>query len=386
MPLSADSAPSLRLTSALPEWAADTSRRIEPQKRRCVIGVLPGEGVGPEVTAIATDLLRQVAALWDLDFEIRLGGAIGTAAERAHGQPLTAEVVSFCEAIFADDGAILCGPGGGRFVYDLRARFDLFCKFTPVRPLPALRDTGVLRPDAVADVDLVVVRENASGLYFGEGRRTPDAATHSFCYRREEISRIVAVAIRLAQRRRRQLTLVVKQAAVREVSELWREIFDELTREQALDLSCLEVDNANYQIIANARAFDVVLAPNLFGDILSDGAALLLGSRGMSFSGNFGAPGVAVYQTGHGAAHDLAGQDRANPIGQILSATLLLRESFGLEAPAAALEAAVAKTLGAGLRTADIAAPGRPVVGTREMGRAIAGALERETAPVPITA
>lgn len=376
--------PPARLTAALPGWTNDAARPNGPDARRFVIGVLPGEGVGPEGTAIATEVLRVVASRWDLDFDIRLGGVIGMAAERAHGLPLTAQVVGFCESIFADAGAILCGPGGGRFVYDLRARFDLFCKFTPVRPLPALSDAGVLRPEAVAGVDLIVVRENASGVYFGEGRRTPETATHTFRYHREEVRRIVAVAIRLAQQRRRKLALVVKPAAVREVSELWRDVFDELTRGQALDLSCLEVDNANYQLIANARAFDVVVAPNLFGDILSDGAALLLGSRGMSYSGNFGAPGIAVYQTGHGAAHDLAGQDVANPIGQILSAALLLRESFGLDAPAAAIEAAVARTLAAGLRTADIAAAGLPAVGTREMGRAIAAALERDVAAVPL--
>lgn len=349
---------------------------------RFIIGVLEGEGVGPDLISVVLELLQIAARRWQLDFDIRYGSAIGTVAEKKHGAALTDEVVKFCESIFSAGGAVLCGPGGSRFVYDLRARFDLFCKFTPIRPMPSLEDTGVLKASAIHGVDMVVVRENVSGLYFNEGHLSESEATHTFRYCSKDVRRIIKVAIQLAQQRRQRLTLAVKPAAIKAVSQLWMNAFEELTAGQGLTTSVLEIDNASYQIIAAAESFDVVVAPNMFGDILSDGAALLLSSRGMSYSGNFSPTGAAVYQTGHGAAYDLAGKDIANPVGQILSATFMLRESFGLHEPAAAIEVAVEQTLAAGIRTADIAAAGSRVVSTRDMGRYIASALEGETAQV----
>lgn len=370
------------LSSALPGSENGPVPLHRPDQDRFLIGVLEGEGVGPDLIAVVLDLLQLAGQRWQLDFDIRFGSAIGTVAEKKHGAALTADVVSFCKSIFSDCGAVLCGPGGSRFVYDLRARFDLFCKFTPVRPMPSLEDAGVLKSSAVHGVDMVVVRENVSGLYFNEGLLSDSEATHTFCYRSEDVRRIVNVAIQLSKQRRQRLTLAVKPAAIKAVSQLWMDIFEELTADQGLATSILEIDNASYQIIAAAESFDVVVAPNMFGDILSDGAALLLSSRGMSYSGNFSPTGDAVYQTGHGAAYDLAGKDKANPIGQILSATFMLRESFGLHEPAAAIEAAVEQTLAAGIRTADIAAPGSRVVSTREMGSYIASALDGEIARV----
>jgi len=304
-------------------------------------------------------------------------------SEKESGEALTQDVSGFCESVFADGGVLLCGAGGGRFVYELRKHFDLFCKFTPVRPIAALRDTGVLRPEAIEGVDMVIVRENVSGLYFSEGNLTRDGATHTFCYSRDAVQRIVEVAVRLAQQRRGRLTCVVKMAAVVEASLLWVDVFNELTAGKGLDCNILEVDNTNYQIIAAARDFDVLVAPNMFGDILSDGSALLLGSRGMSFSGNYTATDNAVYQTAHGAAYDLEGSDKANPIGQILSASMMLRESFGLFEPAAAIEAAVERVLGTGTRTVDIASAGSRIVGTREMGHLITADLNRALAQGP---
>jgi len=372
----------LKLSSALTGSAETMTPGHTSIKNRFVIGVLPGEGVGPELISVVVDLLQVVAHRWRLDFDIRTGSAIGTTAEKKHGAALTHQVIDFCESLFADGGALLCGPGGSRFVYDLRARFDLFCKFTPVRPITALQDTGVLKAAAVKAVDIVVVRENVSGLYFNEGHMSPDEATHTFRYSSKDVRRILQVAIRLAQQRRGRLALVVKPAAVKAVSQLWMEIFNDLTAGLGLATTILEVDNANYQIIAAASSFDVLVAPNMFGDILSDGASLLLGSRGMSFSGNFSSSGAAVYQTGHGAAYDLAGNDTANPIGQIMSAVFMLRESFGLIEQAAAIEAAVEQTLAAGIRTVDIAAPGSRIVSTQEMGMHIAAALEGGLAQV----
>ena len=272
-----------------------------PDTNRFVIGVLPGEGVGSELISVVRDLLHVVARHWQLDFEFRTGSAIGTEAEKDHGVALTQEVIDFCESLFADGGALLCGPGGSRFVYDLRARFDLFCKITPIQPIAALQDTGVLKPAAVESVDMLVVRENVGGLYFDQGQLSEDGATHSFRYSNKDVQRILEVAIRLAQLRRGRLALAVKPGAVKAVSQLWMDAFEGLTSGQGLSTTVLEIDNAAYQIIAAAPEFDVVVAPNMFGDILSDGAALLLSSRGLSFSGNFASSGAAVYQTGHGA-------------------------------------------------------------------------------------
>lgn len=362
-----------RLTDALPGWRGRSSSAR-------VIGILPGEGIGPEVLAVADDVLRAVSRRHGLDLDVRLGGPIGTSAEKTCGKPLSAEVEAFCASIFAAGGALLCGPGGSRFVYDLRARFGLFCKLIPVRPLAVLDDTGALRPAARADVDLVIVRENVSGCYFGKASRNVlpegEEVCHTFRHRSDVVRRLVTVAAELAQRRRGGLTLVVKPSGLPEVSQLWQEQFHRAVKGRALATRILEVDNAGYQLIAAGQQFDVVVAPNLFGDILGDGAALLLGSRGLSYSGNFGAPGVAVYQTGHGAAWDLAGQDVANPLGQLFALAMMLRESFGLDDAAASVESAIVEVLRAGVRTVDLRAPGATIVGTREMGRHIAAAIE----------
>jgi 3-isopropylmalate dehydrogenase len=236
---------------------------------------------------------------------------------------------------------------------------------------------------------MVVIRENAGGLYFGEchtdsGPGNACKVTHTFSYRTEQVRRIIEIGIRLAKTRRRRLTLIVKQGGIPAISKLWTDNFSELAAGETLEASVLDVDNASYQIIAMARQFDVVVAPNLFGDIISDVAALLLGSRGLSYSGNFGAKDIAVYQTGHGAAHDLGGRGIANPIGQIQSAAMMLRESFGLDGVAAAIEKAVAGTLARGIRTADIASPESKIVGTRQMGQYIADALEGELSSLKI--
>jgi 3-isopropylmalate dehydrogenase len=371
-----------RLSEALPGWQP-IAAHSSPAKGEFTIGILTGEGIGSEVITGALEVLEAVACHSQFSFDICYGGLIGKTAVEAHGKALTPEVIEWCESVFANEGAILCGPGGGRFVYEMRARFQLFCKFTPIRPYPELRDTGVLRPEALSNIDLVVVRENVSGLYFGEYDRQVDASgidrvTYTFGYRRDEIQRIIQAGINLARHRRRRLSLVVKPGGVPAVSQLWIEVFNQLVTDADITTDIIEVDNASYQIIAAASDFDVIVAPNLFGDILSDGAALLLGSRGMSYSGNFGENGIATYQTGHGAAHDISDKDIANPLGQILSTAMMLRESFGLFHAADAIETAIGKILAAGIRTVDIAAPDSQVVGTREMVRLVVAAVKQE--------
>ena len=345
-----------------------------------VIGVLRGEGCGPEVVDAAINVLNRINATADKKIEVHFGGEIGLPARRLKGKVLTEETMDFCDSVFQRKGAIFCGPGGGRFVYELRTFFDLYCKFTPIKTLPVLDDTGVIMPAGRTDVDIVIVRENTGGLYFGEWgyftRGTVTSAFQRFEYNQKQVERILEVAIRLAGMRRNQLTVVLKPGGVPAICELWKQTLDALMLTYDVDARILEVDNAMYQLIANARDFDVVVAPNMFGDVLSDGASLLMGSRGLSFSGNFGTAGASVFQTGHGAAHDLAGTDRANPIGQIFSLAMLLRETFGMTDYAHAIEYAVTETLQQGWRTPDISADGCTIVGTCEMGKRIVDNLE----------
>ena len=346
------------------------------------IGVLPGEGIGPEVIEAALGVLDALTSAGAPAFRVERGGEIGLVARRSRGTELSDEVASFCEEIFSAGGAVLCGPGGGRFVYDLRAKFDLYCKLVPIRPLPELADTGALRPPPPA-TDLLVVRENVGGAYFGEGHlgregtRATDA-DYRFRYEAVQVDRVLSAALVLARRRRRRLCVVVKPAGIPSISELWIERASELAGAGDVALEFLEIDNACFQVVAEPARFDVIAAPNMFGDVLGDTAALLLASRGNSYSVNFGDGGKAVYQTAHGAAYDLAGRDCANPIGQIQSLAMLLRESFGLPACADAIERGIASVVSAGWRTADIAAPGSRRTGTRELGRRIADAAQTE--------
>ncbi len=372
------------------EFAAAVPDRSDPivSSRPFTIGVLPGEGVGPEVIGTCLEILKKVTEITGVAFDIRMGGKIGLLAKAETGQVLPSSIIDFCGQVFDDVGTILCGPGGSRFVYELRTHFDLYYKLTPLRPLPELHDCGVVRGEARSRVDILMVRENTGGLYFGEASRTLDAegwttVKHCYSYRDDQVERTLRVAADLAAKRRRRLCLVVKPGGIPEISSLWMDTLDRLTAGEALQVSVLEVDNAAYQLINAARDFDVVVSPNMFGDVLADCGSLLLGSRGMSYSGNFGRDGRAVYQTGHGAAHDLAGQDRANPLGQVQSLAMLLRESFGLRDIADAIEQAMAHTLAEGWRTADIAGPDSRVVPTREMGRRLVAALE-QTLPVQV--
>lgn len=365
----------MRLSHTLP-----CPSRTSVDENRVVIGVLIGEGIGPEVVPAALSLLERIVDATGLEFELRHGGPIGKPAIEMHGNSLSDEVIEFSEQVFADAGALFCGAGGDRFVYDLRARFDLFCKFTPLRPHPPLRDCGAVRPDRLDAVDIVAVRENTGGLYLGEWSRRDSAefgrvAHHGFGYRESQVARIVDVAARLAAARRGLVTMTTKPGGVPSISALWREIAHERCDAAGVRLEELEIDNAVYQLIADPRRFDVMVSPNMFGDVIADCGALLLGSRGMSYSGNFSPDGHGVFQTGHGAAHDLAGSDRANPVGQMLALAMMLRESFALDTPAEAIEAAVEEVLERGLRTPDVAGPGSRVVGTREFGRHVCDAL-----------
>jgi 3-isopropylmalate dehydrogenase len=350
-----------RFADCLPEWPSF------PAPRACRIAAVPGEGVGPEVVGGALAVLEAAAGSTGVAVDVRRGG--DTSARK-----LTTEVATLCESTFADGGAVLCGPVGGRFVYDLRGHFDLYAKFVPIRPSPALADVSIVRPERAEGIDLVIVRENIGGVYFGEyGRREGGRVAYQhFCYHADRVARLLGVAARLATQRRGRLTVIVKNGGIPEVSALWREQAQAVCAGLPVELEALDVDNAGFQLLSQPGRFDVVVAPNLLGDVLADSTTVLLASRGLSHSANLGSEGRAVYQTGHGAAYDLAGSDRANPVAQILTLATLLRESFGLESTAARVEAAVEDVLAAGFRTPDIAAPGSRVVGTRELAARIA--------------
>ena len=362
------------LAETIPGWPATIRERTD-----YCIGVLRGEGIGPEVLDVALQVLEAACEDTPYRFDVRTGGAIGRVALRASGLCLTTEVVDFCEDVFQRGGAVLCGPAGGRFVYELRRRFDLFCKLVPLRPLIESPDFGVIRSEALRQVDILVVRENTGGVYLGDWRERTEGgrpiASHTFEYSSDQVERILRVAAGLAGSRRQRLTVAVKSEGIPTISRLWCRRLEELAQEWGVSCDVLQIDNLAYQLIQSARQFDVVVAPNMLGDILADVGALLLGSRGMSFSGNFGDERRAVYQTAHGAAYDLEGHDRANPVAQVLSVAMLVRMSFGLEQLAVRIEDAVARTLREGWRTPDVASPNSRVVGTRELGQQIVAAI-----------
>ncbi|RIK44597.1 MAG: 3-isopropylmalate dehydrogenase [Chloroflexi bacterium] len=354
------------------------------------IMLLPGDGVGPEVTAEAKATLDVVAAA--SGFSIAYDQAhIGGAAIDAHGVPLRPEDAERAE----EADAILLGAVGGpkwdsypretrpeAGLLGLRKRLDLFANIRPVRVFEALVDTSPIKPDVVRGVDLMIVRELTGGLYFGKPSRRWETsrgrrAVDTLIYREHEIQRIVRLAYELAGARRKKVTSVDK-ANVLQSSQLWRAItteiaaeYPDITTEHAL------VDSTAMTLISRPRSFDVMVMENTFGDILSDEAAVLAGSLGMLPSASLNgkkpkrrgsvAVQMGMYEPIHGSAPDIAGQGVANPTGAILSAAMLLRTSLGREAEASAIEAAVDAALEAGARTRDIAAGG-PAVSTAEFG------------------
>lgn len=350
----------------------------ETPSERFAVGVWPGEGIGPEVIGASLLLLDVIEARTELRFDREI------AASPLPGDDVHDAVVRFARRTFDRRGALLCGPVGGSAIYRMRRSLDLYCKLTPIAPLPALRGCGPLAPSATEGADVLMVRENLGGLYqgrcrietgeSGSGRR----AEQVFAYDEAQVRAIVEAAAAIAEQRRGQLTVVVKPGGAASVSELWRSVATDLCRDRPLYVRFLEVDNAAYQVIANAHSFDVVVAPNMFGDVLADTATLLLGSRGLSFSANFTVGGNGVYQTGHGAAHDIKGQDLANPLGQIQSLAMMLGESFGLLALAEDVREACEATLADGWRTRDVAQlPGTRVLGTQAFAARVADALDR---------
>ncbi len=353
------------------------------------ITLLPGDGIGPEITAVARQLLDAVSARhgFSLSYDEQ---PIGAAAIDACGVPLPESTLEACRGA---DAVLLAAIGDPRCdalprelrpetgLLALRSGLGLFANLRPVKILPTLIDASTLRPEVIEGVDLLVVRELTGGVYFGtpKGRVEADGHVRAFntmAYRDDEIDRIARVGFALAQQRGGRLCSVDK-ANVLDVSQLWRDRVEAIHAEfPAVELSHMYVDNAAMQLVRAPRQFDVLLTSNLFGDILSDEAAMLTGSIGMLPSASLGEGGPGLFEPVHGSAPDIAGQDKANPMAMVLSAAMLLRVGLKQEAAAAALEAAVDRVLAAGFRTGDLMADGCTLLGCRAMGERLLEALE----------
>jgi 3-isopropylmalate dehydrogenase len=338
---------------------------------------LPGDGIGPEIMAPALELLRVVG---QFEFEEHL---FGGASIDTHGTALTDEVLDACRGA---DAVLLAAVGGPKWdttdpnrprpeqgLLGLRKGLGLYANLRPVKPLPALYDASPLRRERIEGTDLLVVRELTGGIYFGEKTRTETSASDLCIYSTAEIERIARTAFGAA----RSKVSSVDKANVLETSRLWREVVSEVHAREFphIALEHVLVDNAAMQLVSAPRHFDTILTENMFGDILSDEAAMLTGSIGMLPSASLGDPDASspgLFEPVHGSAPDIAGRGQANPLAMFLSAALLLRHGLGLAGEAAAVESAVRDALDAGLRTADLG--GR--AGTAEATRAVLDHLE----------
>ncbi|MEO8224630.1 MAG: 3-isopropylmalate dehydrogenase [Gammaproteobacteria bacterium] len=345
-----------------------------------LIGVLAGDGIGPEVTAEAVRVLRAVATRFGHQLEFR-SGLIGGAAIDSTGSAFPPATRQLC----TDAHAVLLGAVGGprwsspdapvrpeQGLLDMRAAMSVYANLRPVVTHPLLYSASPLKPERLAGVDILVIRELTGGIYFGRKERTAASATDVCTYSRPEIERVLRMAGRLATQRRGKVTSVDK-ANVLDTSRLWRSVATELYAREfpRLQVEHLLVDAAAMHLLSRAADFDVLVTENMFGDILTDEASMLTGSLGMLPSAALGDSAHGLYEPIHGSAPDIAGQGKANPCGTILSAAMLLRHSLGLDAEARLIEAAVIAAIESGQRTADIAVAGTAPVSTRAMGDAV---------------
>jgi len=344
------------------------------------ITVLGGDGIGPEVTAEAVRVLEAVAQKFGHEFEFT-DALIGGAAIDASGSALPPRTIDAARS----SAAVLLGAVGGpkwsdpgarvrpeQGLLELRRTLGVFANLRPVKTMASMLDASPLKPEVIANADIMVVRELTGGIYFGRKSRTAHEAEDVCSYTSAEIERVTRVAARLALGRKRRI-VSVDAATVHENSRLWRSVVERVLREEfpRVEFEHMLVDAAAMHLIRRPTSFDVLLTENMFGDILTDEASMIAGSLGLLPSASLGEGSVGLYEPIHGSAPDIAGRGIANPYGTILSAAMLLRHSLGLEPEAAAVEQAVEDAVSAGVRTADIAQPGRPSVGSREAGSAV---------------
>ncbi len=353
--------------------------------------VLPGDGIGPEIMAEAIKVMRLANDKYQLGFEL-VFDELGGAAIDKYGVPLADETLE--KARKAD--AVLLGAVGGpkwdslerdirpeRGLLKIRAELGLFANLRPAILYPQLADASTLKPEVVAGLDILIVRELTGGIYFGKPRETrilengERLSLDTLPYSESEIRRIARTGFEMARLRGNRLCSVDK-ANVLESSQLWREVVEQVGKDYPeVALSHMYVDNAAMQLVRAPRQFDVIVTDNMFGDILSDEASMLTGSIGMLPSASLDAAGKGMYEPCHGSAPDIAGQGIANPLATILSMSMMLRYTFGEKAVADAVEQAVSQVLDQGLRTADIYSEGLTRASTREMGDAVVAALAR---------
>ncbi len=352
--------------------------------------LLPGDGIGPEVTEQAARVLTRAGEQHGIEIEFE-PALIGGASIDAHGTPLRDKVVELCRR----SRAVLLGAVGGPRWDDLavdvrpekgllriRKELGLFANLRPASVFPALVGASSLRPEVVEGIDLLVVRELTGGLYFGEprgiDRNGTRVARNTMIYSDLEIERIARVAFESAMRRRRQLCHMHK-ANVLEVSQLWIEVIEEVSKDfPEVELDHQLVDSGAMFLVKDPGRFDVILTGNMFGDILSDEAAMVTGSLGMLPSASLGAGGIGLYEPVHGSAPDIAGRDQANPLAAILSAAMLLEHSLDSPDAARAIRGAVERVLEAGHRSADLVQPGeeRPLTGCKALGDLVLAQLD----------
>ena len=353
------------------------------------IAVLPGDGIGPEIVNEAVKVLKVLDLPFQLD-EAKVGGA----AFDAHGHPLPEHTLSLA---MASDAVLFGSVGDWKYdkldrplrpeqaILGLRKNMGLFANFRPAICYPQLTHASSLKPELVAGLDILIIRELTGDIYFGQprGRRVAtdghfpgaEEAFDTMRYSKPEIERIAHVAFQAAQKRSKRVTSVDK-ANVLETFQFWKDVVTEVGQQYPdVQLDHMYVDNAAMQLVKEPKRFDVVVTGNMFGDILSDEASMLTGSIGMLPSASLNAKGQGLYEPSHGSAPDIAGKGIANPLATILSAAMMLRFSLNQEAAAQRIEAAVQKVLAQGLRTADIHSEGTTKVSTREMGDAVVAAL-----------
>jgi 3-isopropylmalate dehydrogenase len=358
------------------------------------VTVLPGDGIGPEVVREGTQVLSQVARLYGFQVEFQ-EGLVGGASIDAHGKPLTDGVLRLAK----ESDAVLLGAMGGpkwdnldysvrpeRALLALRQELGLFANLRPVKLFSALASASTLKRKVVEGTDLLVVRELTGGIYFGQPKgvtRLADGTergVNTEVYTTPEIERIARVGFDAARKRRKKVTSVDK-ANVLEVTELWRQVVSRVHKEggyEDVKLEHMLVDNCAMQLIRNPKQFDLLLTTNMFGDILSDEAAMLTGSIGMLPSASLGGK-VGMYEPVHGSAPDIMGKDMANPLATILTIALMLRHSFDQNEGADRIEKAVERVLDEGYRTADIQEKGGRCVGCKEMGRLVREKIDKGT-------
>lgn len=351
------------------------------------ITVIPGDGIGQEVVSAALEVLGAIAKNFNLSFEYRNALAGGAALDAA-GVPLPEETLRLCK----ESDAVLLGAVGGpkwdsnpqhlkpeRALLGLRKELGLYANIRPAKIYSALADASSLKKEIVDGVDIVVVRELTGGLYFGkpsgfEQRNGEEVGFNTMIYSESEVRRIAESAFEISRKRKNKLCSVDK-ANILETSQLWRKVILEVGKKYPdVELSHMYVDNCAMQLIRNPKQFDVIVTENMFGDILSDEAAMLTGSIGMLASASLGGS-VALYEPVHGSAPDIAGQNKANPIATIASVAMMLKYSFDLNDASDAIESAIERVLSGGFRTGDIYTKGTILLGTREMTQEIIKAL-----------